>query len=267
MEETTKSYAMPIAVAIAILLIIGAFVFNSQNAPLSPEGGASTGGLKNKSIDPLDKISPVSTADHLRGAVGAKVSIIEYSDLECPYCKQFHETLSQIYTKYESTGQVAWIFRQLPLESLHQRATKEAEATECAAELGDNDKFWAYLDKIYQITPSNDGLDPKQLPIVAKDLGLDQKKFEACLASSKYADKIADQVAEANAAGGNGTPFPIIILAQPTKADLSQYEGKKTFAGEEEGIIRVTADRTRIVLGGALPTKTIDDIISKLLAN
>ena len=61
-------------------------------------------------------------------------------------------------------GQVAWVYRHFPIDSLHSRARKEAEATECANEFGGNTVFWQYLDKIFELTPSNDGLDPAELP-------------------------------------------------------------------------------------------------------
>jgi len=160
--------------------------------------------------------------------------------------------------EYVATGKIAWVFRQFPLVQLHSKAPKEAEATECAAELGGNDKFWQYLDKLFATTPSNDKIDLAVLPKIAKDLGLDTKSFEACLASGKYTAKVAESVAEANAAGGQGTPFPVIISDQPITGDLSQYE--------QNGYIEVSPDRTRIALKGALPVDAVRGILNAALA-
>ncbi|MEK7102844.1 MAG: thioredoxin domain-containing protein, partial [Patescibacteria group bacterium] len=108
-------------------------------------------------------------------------------------------------------GKVNLVYRHFPLEQLHSKAPKEAEATECAAELGGNAGFWKYLDRMMEITPSNDGLDPAKLPEIAKEVGLDQKKFEECYKSGKYAGKVQAQYNEGLAAGAQGTPYGIIL--------------------------------------------------------
>lgn len=154
-------------------------------------------------------VQPVNSADHIRGNEKAKVTLITYSDTECPYCKNFHETMQQIYQTYGN--KIAWVYRHFPLTQLHPKAPKEAEATECAGELGGNTKFWAYLDKIFEVTPSNNGLDAAQLPIIAEQIGLDKTKFETCLNSGKYTNKIQAAMAAAAAAGAQGTPYTVIL--------------------------------------------------------
>lgn len=109
----------------------------------------------------LEKMSPVTKADHILGSIDAPVKIVEYSDLECPFCKQFHNTMQKIMSEY-GTEKVAWVFRQFPLSQLHSKAPKEAEASECVAELGGNDAFWKFIDKINEVTPSNNKLDQAQ---------------------------------------------------------------------------------------------------------
>jgi len=100
----------------------------------------------------------------------APVKIVEFSDTECPFCKRFHTTMQQVVK--DSNGQVAWVYRHFPLDQLHSKARKEAEATECAAELGGNEKFWAYLNRLMEVTPANDGLDLAELPVIAAYVGL-----------------------------------------------------------------------------------------------
>lgn len=173
--------------------------------------------------------------DHIRGDIAAPVKIIEYSDTECPFCKRFHPTMQQAVNDYG--GKVAWVYRHFPLRSLHSKAAKEAEATECANELGGNDKFWAYLDRVFEVTPSNDGLDLAQLPQLAVDVGLDRAKFEMCLNSGKYAQHVRDDENDATAAGARGTPFSIIL-------------GVK---GE------------RVPIGGALPFSAVKSLIDPVL--
>ena len=104
-------------------------------------------------------LDPVTPADHILGNPNAEVFIVEYSDLECPFCKQFHKSMLEIMSEYGAEGKVAWVYRHFPLDQLHSKARKEAEATECATELGGNDAFWEYTNKIFEITPSNNGLN------------------------------------------------------------------------------------------------------------
>lgn len=109
------------------------------------------------------KVDPVTANDHIMGSISAPVKIIEYSDTECPFCARFFDTMKQIMAEYGKDNKVAWVYRHFPLESLHSRARYEAEATECAAKLGGNDKFWKYLETIESVSPLNNGLDPALL--------------------------------------------------------------------------------------------------------
>ena len=144
-------------------------------------------------------LNAVSANDHIFGDVNAPVKVVEFSDLECPFCKRFHATMQQTVAAYG--GHVAWVYRHFPIDQLHSKARKEAEATECAAELGGNDKFWAYTNRLMEVTPANNGLDLAELPKIAIFVGLDATKFTQCLESGKYASKIEAEVQAAVAAG------------------------------------------------------------------
>ena len=101
------------------------------------------------------------------------------------------------------------MFRHFPIVEIHPKAPKEAEATECAAELGGEAKFWAYLDRLYEITPSNNRLDPAELPRIAQHVGLTRAPFEQCLKSGRHAARVAADVADALASGAPGTPYSV----------------------------------------------------------
>jgi len=176
------------------------------------------------------KIAPVSSSDRILGNPDAKIVIVEYSDTECPFCKRFHQTLQQIMTNYGKDGSVAWVYRHFPIASLHAKAQKEAEATECAAEQGGNAMFWKYIDRVYEITPSNNGLDPAQLPIIAKDLGLDVTAFNTCLSSGRMAARVKTQYDEGVVAGARGTPYSVLITKNeniPITQGALPYENMK----------------------------------------
>ncbi len=201
--EQSKKYTIPAAIVIAGLLIAGALYLNNQsNTEKTPTANAPA---------PIG-VPAVSSDDHILGNPNAEVIIVEYSDLECPFCKNFHSVLHQIIDEYGADGRVAWVYRHFPISQLHSKAVKEAEASECAAEQGGNQGFWDYVDRLYEVTPSNNGLNLNQLSTIAADIGLDPVALQACADSGKYADKVQAQFDEVIAAGGRGTPHNVIFV-------------------------------------------------------
>src|SRR3989344_8831460 len=176
--------SIPVAIVIAGALIAGGIYLSSlKSANIVAVNNQQPQQVVQQTGD-LEQMKPVTAEDHIRGDINAPVKIVEYSDTECPFCKRFHNTMKQVVAEYGS--QVAWVYRHFPLDSLHEKARKEAEATECAAELGGNEKFWAYLDRLMEVTPSNDGLDSAELPKIAAYVCLDVTQFNTCLSSGKY---------------------------------------------------------------------------------
>lgn len=171
----------------------------------------------------LEAMTAVSSADHIRGNPNAPVKIVEYSDFECPFCKGFHATMKQVMDEYGASGKVAWVYRHFPLEQLHPvKARKEAVATECANEQGGNDAFWKYADRFFELTPSNNQTDiDTVLPQIAKEIGLNVATFNECLASTKYDQHIENEVQNAVATGGQGTPWSIVVGKDEKKYPLS----------------------------------------------
>lgn len=154
-------------------------------------------------------IKPVTSRDHVLGSAGAKITLIEYSDFECPYCKNFDVVMQQVMKDY--AGKVKWVYRHWPL-SFHANAQKEAEASECAYELGGNTKFWQFADAIYKRTTANGtGFALTDLPKLAVELGLNQAKFETCLNGGKYKSYVEQQATDAQASGISGTPGLLIM--------------------------------------------------------
>ncbi len=142
--------------------------------------------------DAAGAVKPVDGEDHIRGNPNAPVKLVEFSDFECPFCKRFHPIMKRLMEEYGKEGKVAWVYRHFPIDSLHSKARKEAQAAECANELGGNEAFWTFTDKLFAVTPSNNRLDLGLLPRVAEEIGLDRAAFEACL--------------EGDARGGNTPP-------------------------------------------------------------
>ena len=196
-------YILPITIVVAGALIAGGvFLAGKQNIPSTSTFGQFQ----------ADKAAPVTSNDHILGNPNAPVKVVEYADLECPYCKQFQTTMHQIMDYYGPSGKVAWVFRPFPLAQIHSKAPEEAQAAECAADQGGSQAFFNYIDKIYSITPSDNGLDLSQLPTVAQEIGLNVDTFNQCLSSGKFANNVQQSYNDAIAAGGQGTPFILIVF-------------------------------------------------------
>jgi protein-disulfide isomerase len=222
-----EKFSVPLAIVIAGGLIGGALYYSNLKGAkeLAKAKVYETNTIGNK-VD----MKPVSNDDHILGNPNADVIIVEYSDTECPYCKVFHSTLRRVMDEYGKGGRVAWVYRHFPIDSLHPKARKEAEATECANELGGVSKFWEYTNMIYATTNSNNSLDPAELPKIAKSVGLDVTKFNACLSSGKYAAKVEEQYQDAVKAGGRGTPNTILVSKDGTNTTIQgaqPYESLK----------------------------------------
>lgn len=142
--------------------------------------------------------------DWIMGNKNAKVSIVEFSDVDCPFCTRFHATTKQIVDDYD--GDVNVVFRHFPLLSLHPEAQKKAEGAECAGELGGSDKFWEFIDKLFEGDETAAGLAN-----IASSIGVNSVQFQECLDSGKYTAKVQDHAKQAQAAGGRGTPYSVIV--------------------------------------------------------
>ena len=218
MDSMKSQYALPVTIVVAGVLIAGAVFLVGKGS--TPGTTPTDGSIKAQAYD--------LSRDHLLGNPNALVKVIEYADLECPYCKTFHTTMLQVMDYYGEGGQVAWVYRAFPLTSIHSKAPKEAEASECAAAQGGDAAFFAYLDKIYEITPSENNLDLAQLPVVAKQLGLNVDAFNKCLNEGTYSAKVTASYNEAIAAGGQGTPY-VLVMANDVLVPGGNLSGSQPY--------------------------------------
>lgn len=215
-QKPANPYLIPAAIVIAGGLVAVAMLMNGTgNTPIV----ANTGTNQPTQAAPqptgsTDAVRPVDETDHIKGDPNAPIKIVEYSDFECPFCKRFHDTMNEVMASDLGTsGQVAWVYRQFPLEQLHPvKAMAEAVASECAAELGGNDAFWQFADRFMELTPSNNQTQIETvIPQIVQEIGLDQTAFQTCFESGKYDDHIEADIANAIETGGRGTPWSILI--------------------------------------------------------
>ena len=140
------------------------------------------------------------TADpgRVRGNPRAPVTILEFGDFQCPFCREVQGTLKTILDKYGDKVRLA--FRDFPLNQIHPQAQQAAEAGRCAGEQG---KFWEYHDLLYE---NQRRLDLGGLKDLAQTAGLDANRFSSCMASGQYRPSIESDLQMGNGAGVNGTP-------------------------------------------------------------
>jgi protein-disulfide isomerase len=146
--------------------------------------------------------------DPVLGDKNAPITLIEFSDYECPFCKRhFTQTFPQIKEKYIDTGKVKYIFRDYPLPFHDPMATQQAMAAECVREQGGDKSYFAYHDSLFENTTSNgQGMEKSKLYELAEDAGVNKATFTECLDSEKYKDEVAKDIADGQKAGVNGTP-------------------------------------------------------------
>jgi len=220
MDEPSKAnnLSIPIAIVIAGALIAGALYMgtnrtdtaNNQQAQAAPEQQSGN----------LEQMAAITSADHIRGNPNALVKIVEYSDMECPFCKGFHSTMQQVTQEYGD--KVAWVYRHFPLDSIHSKARPEAVAAECAGELGGNDAFWQFTDHFFEVTPSNNQTDIETIiPQIVREIGLNETQFASCFESGKYDQHIQADLDNAIATGGKGTPWSVVVTESDKKYPLS----------------------------------------------
>jgi protein-disulfide isomerase len=199
--------------------------------PVAPQPQQPTSGITSVDDDPV------------LGDKNAPVTIVEFSDYECPFCKRhFDQTFPQLVKTYVDTGKVKIVYRDFPLSFHDPMATKEAVAANCAREQGGDKKYFEFHDEIFKRTISNgNGLNDEKIQTIAKDLGLNTGKFTSCLSNQSQADEVKKDIADGTAAGASGTPTFVI--------------GKTTSNGEIDGELLV----------GAQPFAAFQAVIDPLL--
>ena len=144
------------------------------------------------------------------GRADAPVTLVEFSDYQCPFCQRFFATtLSALKKHYVDTGKVRYVFRDFPLDQMHPQARKAAEAAHCAGEQG---KYWEMHEVLFQ---NQRTLAPPQLTVHARTVGVDGSKFDECLSSGRHAARVERGLADGAAVGVQGTPTFVVGKTKP----------------------------------------------------
>jgi len=222
--RTTTSQILLVLVAITLVLTVinlgytlslGKKIANTEIAP-------AQGNNPQAPTQPVEeRVKFDITGQPVKGDSKAKVTIIEVSDFQCPYCGRFFsQTYPSIEADYIKTGKVKLVFVNFPL-SFHPNAQKAAEAAECAGLQG---KFWEMHDKLFA---NQAALSVENLKQYAKDLGLDTAKFDKCLDNGEMASTVQKDFAAAQAVGVQGTPS--FLIGNPSSG-YQKFVGAQPYA-------------------------------------
>lgn len=227
-----------------IVFFLGFFVGSlyKENSMLKGQTGLANTATETTAEPTPDyeKIPAVTAEDHQRGNKNAKVTLIEYSDYECPYCNRFHPVMLELMEKYGD--KINWVYRHFPL-SFHPNAQKLAEAGECVAKYGSEDAFWKFSDAMFTAmsegtiyTGTGTTITDDSILDFAVAAGANRNGVKTCLDSGEMTQKIAAQQNSAQESGISGTPNTIIL-----------------------------SDKGNSVIPGAYPIEEVTSIIDSLL--
>jgi len=230
MSENTNTYKdlfTPAAILVAGGMISLSILSGGGLPTVSSEGLPAQVGEPTKSSDNTGGGAPVVTKDdYIRGNPSAPITIVEYSDFECPFCQRFHPTIKQVLKEYGD--QVRWVYRHFPLTQIHPNAQSSAEASECVGEQKGSDGFWQFADAMFA---NQARLGTAFYREVAGQIGVNLAQYDTCVSSRKYEEKVASQQAEGVRLGVTGTPGSFVNNT-PVRGALP-YESVKTIIEAE----------------------------------
>lgn len=189
-------------VLVAVIIVFGAVsLFNSGNSGTDSQGLPATGQAAASGNSLIENNDPVL------GDKNAEVSVLEFSDFQCPFCARAFEGAVRDLKNSDlfREGKVNFVYKHFPLNSIHPYAQKAAEASLCAQDQG---KFWEYHDMLFQ---NQNALDTTSLKSYASQLGLDTGEFSNCLENDEKSSEVSKELRQATSSGGQGTPYFVIV--------------------------------------------------------
>jgi len=214
------------AIILAGVLIAGAVIYTKKPTSVEPQTAGVEGALR-----PENKIT---YNGHFIGNPDAGITLTNYFDINCGHCINFHKTMEALIEKHGKDGKLRWISKHFALNPV---SAKEAEAVECATEIGGEEMYWKFLEKLMTTPMPTQNKVISEMIETAEELKINKDEFKTCLESGKYISSIEMSGQEAVSLGARGTPFSVI----------------ETRSGEKQ------------IIPGALPFEEIEKIIEGLL--
>lgn len=213
---------VPISIIIAGALVGGAVLYSNKDSNKETD---VTGQEQQQQGQQADQkaylnVAKVTSQDHIYGNKNAKVKVIAYTDLECPYCSKFHPIIKNVVD--ESNGGIALVVRYFPLP-FHSQAQEAAESAECVFSKGGDTAYWKFIDSTFAAFEQSGGANVN-LAAIATQSGAD---ISSCDKKS-YDQKIKDQADNGQASGLQGTPFAVVVVNGEAKGTIDGAYPKET---------------------------------------
>jgi len=245
-SATSSPLTLPIAIIVGFSLIAVAIYFGGIGKRTNPTPEEPAVVTENST----GLVRPVDETDYIRGNPNAPIMLIEYSDYDCPFCKQYHDTMRQVLDEYGVTGQVGWVYRQFPIAQLHPNSPKISQAALCVGELGGQNAFWDFTDNVFSRRQFDDFTNVTRLDEYATDAGVALTDYQSCMNSGRHIDTIEAEIRDAFAAGVRGTPHTILVFGN----EQAVIDGAQTYSalksiianlvGQLDGTVNTTTPST-----------------------
>ena len=249
--DTSKNNLIVLGGAgVLLLILIGFGVMGSKSEP---------GSVSNQTANyDLDSVPEITDEDFTRGASNAAVKLIEYSDIECPFCQDYHDELLSL-VETDKLANFSWTYRHFPLTQIHPDAFSYAVAAECAGQAGN---FWGYLDSLVSRVRNDERLNAGSLTALAGSLGLDSARVGQCINDATTAELVSAESNQAQAAGSTGTPFSVFEFDRQVSA--AEIESIQNLFGADTAIV-VSDNNMRMAIGGSIGATQIKEIVNLIV--
>lgn len=232
-QEQNSSPAIPIAIVVGFAMIAVAIFFTNGREP-TPQPVVSQDTAEETVATSGPR--PVDETDYIRGNPNAPILLIEYSDYDCPFCKQFHGTMRQVMDELGVEGRVAWVYRQFPIEQLHPNSPRISEAALCVGDIGGQTAFWQFSDLIFEQREIDQPTNVVRLPDYAERAGVSRDDYNACMNSGRMRQAVLDSVEDGFNSGIRGTPYTYVVAGNQ-QAVINGARSYETVSGIVRNLI------------------------------
>ncbi len=207
-KDFLSTFSIPVAIVVAGVLVASAVILTQNSEQQATVGQAGDGSPAEASAD-LSAVRPVEESEFVLGNRESVIKVVEYADFNCSFCNLFHHTMKDVVADLETEGGIAWVVRWWPI--FGQTSPLLAEAAECVGEIGGEEAYWNYTDKIYAAIHDERNFSEEKIEELATEVGVNTPDLQSCLESERHQEKISLDAEEAQLSGGRGTPHTVVI--------------------------------------------------------
>lgn len=198
--KSTPTWVLPVAIIAAGIIVSIALYYVRIHSEIEKAAG-------NPAV-----VRPVTPQDHLMGNPTATVMVVEYGDIDSEHTKDFNAIMQQIMTEYADSGEVAWVFRHLPIVALHQYSAMHASAAECVSSIAGPEAFWGFLNGIAAQAPGTNQFDPRDYETITRGLNVPTDILNQCISRGTFEQRVQDDYQNAMLAGATGAPYLVLLV-------------------------------------------------------